>query len=216
MRKFVLCVAGAAALALSQASNAAIVIGTNVAGTNPYSGPAPTFTFDTLAGTPSFTGGAVVSGTSASHAQPFGSTGSYYSVGLNDGTTGVIDLSSFADISSISLLWGSIDTYNTLQFLDSANNVLATFGGSTIINPAVGNQSDPSTNRVVTFLLTGTDVTAFSRLRLTSNSNAFEIDNMAINPIVVPEPVSWILMLLGFCGRGLSIRRHRSGLPQVA
>jgi len=43
MRKFVLCVAGAAALALSQASNAAIVIGTNVAGTNPYSGPAPTF-----------------------------------------------------------------------------------------------------------------------------------------------------------------------------
>ena len=216
MRKFVLCVAGAAALALSQASNAAIVIGTNVAGTNPYSGPAPTFTFDTLAGTPSLTGGAVVSGTSASHAQPFGSTGSYYSVGLNDGTTGVIDLSSFADISSISLLWGSIDTYNTLQFLDSANNVLATFGGSTIINPAVGNQSDPSTNRVVTFLLTGTDVTAFSRLRLTSNSNAFEIDNLAINPIVVPEPVSWVLMLLGFCGLGLSIRRHRSGLPQVA
>jgi len=216
MRKFVLCVAGAAALALSQASNAAVVIGTNVAGTNPYSGPAPTFTFDTLAGTPSFTGGAVVSGTSASHAQPFGSTGSYYSVGLNDGTTGVIDLSSFADISSISLLWGSIDTYNTLQFLDSANNVLATFGGSTIINPAVGNQSDPSTNRVVTFLLTGTDVTAFSRLRLTSNSNAFEIDNLAINPILVPEPVSWVLMLLGFCGLGLSIRRHRSGLPQVA
>jgi len=151
-----------------------------------------------------------------SHAQPFGSTGSYYSVGLNDGTTGVIDLSSFADISSISLLWGSIDTYNTLQFLDSANNVLATFGGSTIINPAVGNQSDPSTNRVVTFLLTGTDVTAFSRLRLTSNSNAFEIDNLAINPILVPEPVSWVLMLLGFCGLGLSIRRHRSGLPQVA
>jgi hypothetical protein len=69
---------------------------------------------------------------------------------------------------------------------------------------------------VVTFLLTGTDVTAFSRLRLTSNSNAFEIDNLAINPILVPEPVSWVLMLLGFCGLGLSIRRHRSGLPQVA
>jgi len=215
MRQCILTVAGAAALVMGSTANAAIVIGSNLPGTNPYSGPTPTFNFDTVAGTPSFTGGAVVSGTSTSHAQPFGSTGSYFSVGLDDGVTGVIDLSSFGDISSISLLWGSIDAYNTLQFLDSANNVLETFGGSAIRNPADGNQTDPNTNRLVTFLLTGTDVSAFAKLRLSSNSNAFEIDDLAINP-VVPEPATWALMVLGFFGVGMVLRRRRDVLRQVA
>jgi hypothetical protein len=215
VRQFMLTVAGATALALASAANAAIVIGGNAPGTDPYSGPAPTFDFDTLAGTPSFTGGAVVSGTSLSHAQPFGSTGSYYSVGIDDGMTGVIDLSTFGDITSLSLLWGSIDTYNTLQFLDSANNILASFGGSAIHNPADGNQSDPNTNRLVTFLLTDSDVTGFSKLRLISTSNAFEIDNLTINP-VVPEPASWALMILGFYGVGLALRRRRGALHQLA
>lgn len=215
MRLLWLSVAGAIAFAASAAANASIIIGTNVPGADPYAGPTPTFTFDTIAGTPSFTGGAVVSGTSASHAQPLGSTGSYYSVGLDDGTTGVIDLSSYGDVFNISLLWGSIDSYNTLEFLDSANNVLATFGGDAIRDPANGNQTDPDTNRVVTFLLSDSDVSAFSKLRLTSNSNAFEIDNIAVN--VVPEPGSWILMIVGFCGLGLALRRRRRGmLAQLA
>jgi hypothetical protein len=215
MRRFLLAVTTAAALGLASAANGAIVIASNLPGTDPYSGPTPTYTFDTLAGTPTFTGGAVVSGTSLAHAQPFGSTGSYYSVGLTDGPTGVIDLSSFGDISTIGLLWGSVDAYNTLQFLDGSNNVLASFDGAAIINPADGNQSDPDTNRLVTFLLTGADVSAFSQLRLTSNNNAFEIDNLTINS-PVPEPAAWALMMVGFLLLGAAMRRRRPRLSQVA
>ena len=104
MNRMFLAAAATAALSFAPAANAAIVIGSNLPGTDPYSGPTPTYTFDTLAGTPIFSGGAVVSGTSDAHAQPFGSTGSYYSVGLVDGSTGVIDLSSFGDISTVSFL----------------------------------------------------------------------------------------------------------------
>ena len=211
-----LAAAATAALSFAPAANAAIVIGSNLPGTDPYSGPTPTYTFDTLAGTPIFSGGAVVSGTSDAHAQPFGSTGSYYSVGLVDGSTGVIDLSSFGDISTVSFLWGSIDNYNTIEFLDSANNVLASFGGSDIINPADGDQTDPATNRLVTFLLTGADVGALTQLRLSSNNNAFEIDDLTINA-PIPEPAGWALMILGFAGMGLAMRRsRRRGFSQIA
>ncbi len=46
------------------------------------------------------------------------------------------------------------------------------------------------------FHLTGSDVGAFTSLRLTSSSNAFEIDNLAINS-GVPEPATWAMMLVG-------------------
>jgi hypothetical protein len=158
-----------------------------------------------------------VTGSSSSHAQPFGSTGNYYSVGPDDSTPGTIDLSGFGDIGSISLIWGSVDSYNTLEFLDAANNVLATFSGNDIFNPANGNQTDPNTNPVVTFMLDGSSVSDFTTLRLTSDINAFEIDNIAVRG--VPEPATWAMMLLGFGAVGFALRRRRTAdkvLPQLA
>ena len=58
-------------------------------------------------------------------------------------------------------------------------------------------------------LLSGADVGAFSSLRLTSGTNAFEIDNVAVNS-AVPEPATWAMMLLGFGAVGFSARRRRS------
>lgn len=170
----------------------------------------PTYDFNSTAGTPSLNGGAVVSGTTGNHAQPVGSTGGYYAVGPSDGNPGVIDLSSIGDIHTLSMIWGSADTYNTLEFLDSANHVLASFTGSSVSNPANGDQSSGYTNPVVTFQLTDTDVSAFSSLRLTSNTNAFEIDNLAINS-GVPEPATWAMMLLGFVAVGWGLRRKQTG-----
>ena len=205
-------VAAATALAMATSANASIMVSAVVPGTNPYSGPAPTYDFDSASGTPSFTGGAVVTGSTTSHAQPFGSTGGYFSVGPDDGTPGTIDLSSFGDIFTVSLLWGSVDSYNLLEFLDASNNVLASFGGTAIFNPANGNQTSPNTNPWVLFTLSGTDVAALSSVRLTSNTNAFEIDNMAIN--AVPEPGTWAMMLLGFGAIGFAMRRRAT--PKLA
>jgi hypothetical protein len=204
------CVLGAvAALAMASSAQATIGIHSVTPGTTVYSGPTPTYDFNSLAGTPSTSGGAVVSGTTGNHAQPVGSTGGYFAVGPTDGNPGVIDLSSIGDINSISFIWGSVDTYNTLEFLDAANHVLASFSGSDIAALANGDQSNPATNPVVTFWLSGSDVSDFTSLRLTSTSNAFEIDNLAINS-GVPEPATWAMMLLGFVGIGFGLRRQRT------
>lgn len=206
--------AAAAALALASGANAAIVIGSVTPGTDPYSGPAPTYDFDTPATTPVTIGGGVITTgtTPGSFAQPFGSTGNYYSVGPSTSSPGTIDLSVFTDIASISILWGSVDTYNTLEFIDALGNPLATFVGNDIFNPANGDQTDPNTNPVVTFLLSGTDMSDVAGLRLSSSQNAFEVDNLAIN--AVPEPGTWAMMLLGFGAIGFAIRRRRA--PAIA
>lgn len=212
MRKLVYGLLGAAALAVSTSAAASITIGSITPGTDPYSGPAPTYDFD--ANTPPTTGGDVVTGSVVNqYEQPFGSTGNYYSVGPSTSTPGEIDLSEWGDITSISFLWGSVDDYNTLEFLDAMGGVLATFTGNDIFNPANGDTNDPNTNPVVTFLLDGMDVSAFDSLRLTSarngeGINAFEIDNIAINP--VPEPGTWAMMLLGFGAAGFAMRRRRA------
>ena len=156
-----------------------------------------------------------MSGTTGNHAQPVGSTGGYYAVGPSDGNPGTINLSGWGDIFNLSLIWGSVDTYNRLDFLDGSNNVLASFVGSNIWVPANGNQSDPNTNPVVNFLLSGADVSAFASLRLTSSSNAFEIDNVAINS-AVPEPGTWAMMLLGFGAVGFAMRRRRQPKTDIS
>jgi hypothetical protein len=178
-----------------------------------YSGPTPTYDFDST--TPPTSGGIITTGTLGSHAQPLGSTGNYYAAGPTDGNPGTIDLTSIGDIFTISFIWGSVDSYNSLDFLAAdGTTVLATFVGNDIFNPANGDQTDPNTNPLVTFTLTGSDASAFSYLRLRSPGNAFEIDNIAIN---APEPATWGMMLLGFAGIGMALRRRRRpALAQIA
>ena len=89
----------------------------------------------------------MVSGTTGNHAQPVGSTGGCCGR-QSDGHAGTINLSSWGDIFNISFIWGSLDSYNQLDFLDGSNNVLASFGGNNVFVPANGNQSDPNTNPV--------------------------------------------------------------------
>lgn len=210
--------AAVAALALAGTANATITIGSVTPGTAVYSGPTPTYDFDP-AGTALVTGGEVRTlDDPGVAAQPFGSTGNYWTVGPTDGTPGTMNLTSYGDIFSLSFLWGSVDTYNTLKFLAAdGTTVLASFVGNDIFNPANGNQTDPNTNPVVLFNLTGTDVSSFSYLQLGSTQNAFEVDNFAIN--AVPEPGTWAMMLLGFGFIGAAMRskrRRMAGLTAIA
>jgi hypothetical protein len=215
VHKLMAALVGATALALGSGADAAITLTGNVPGLNPYSGPTPTYTFDP-GSQPLVTGGGFVSGTNGIlYAQPFGTSGFYYAVGPSTSTTGTIDLSSFGDITDISFIWGSVDSYNTLEFLDSSMNVLQTFVGNDIFDPANGDRTDPNTNPFVTFMLTGSDIGNFAYLRLNSTSNSFEIDNLVVGPI--PEPGTWALMLIGFAGIGLAMRRDRKrSLAQLA
>lgn len=185
-------------------------------GTDPYSGPAPTYDFDTTTPATDPSGCCIVAGTSSGlYAQPYGSTGNYFSSGPSTTEPATIFFGAYAgSIANLSFIWGSVDSYNTLSFTDALGNLLGagyTFTGTDIAAlipaPANGDQVSPNTNPVVLF--TFADPTVVGGMQLTSNgTNAFEIDNIAINP--VPEPATWAMMLFGFGAVGYSMRRRRN------
>lgn len=210
MRAFSLILAGAAALSFASAAQAAVTI-TATPGTDPYSGPVPTYDFETPA---PVTGGLVRTGSeSGVSAQPYGSTGNFWTVGPDDGTPGTLDLSSFGDIFNLSFIWGSVDDYNLLEVLDGGGNVIATFDGFDVALPPNGDQVDPSKNPLVHLFFDGGDESLVAGLRLSSSQNAFEVDNFAINP--VPEPGTWAMMLLGFGAVGGAMRLRRRTSPRL-
>jgi hypothetical protein len=204
----------AAGAALGLAGPAAAVTITSVAAPNVYSGPF-TLNFDGTDPAGFYNPANVFTGNDANpqtRAAPVGSSGSYFSVGPTAGSPRVIELSSFASIGTISFLWGSIDTYNSLQLLNAANGVMATFAGNNVPGASnFGNQSSPLSNRLVTLTFTGAERQAISALRLTSTQNAFEIDSLTVG--VVPEPATWAMMIGGFGLVGAALRRRRAVAP---
>ncbi|MXO86118.1 PEPxxWA-CTERM sorting domain-containing protein [Altererythrobacter aurantiacus] len=208
------CILAAVALtAMSGTAHAAISLVDVEPGSAVYEGPVPIYDFDV--NTPPTTDGVVKTGSSANGAQPLGSTGNYYSVGPSTNSPGEVDLSGFAGpIGQISFIWGSVDTYNTLSFLDSMGGVLASFTGSDIISSDFGNQVLPGSNPVVFFGFTGSDAPNVAGMRLSSTQEAFEIDNIAVEA-AVPEPGTWLMLLLGFGIVGAMMRRGRKGPQEV-
>ena len=196
-----------AALTLAAPAAADVVIQTTP-GTASYTGPTaftPTTTFDFEAATPRWSGGIFTDNVGSVRAQPFGSTGGYASSGPTDGSPNTFDLTNLGVLRYVSFIWGSVDSYNTLEVLGVGGSVLKTIVGSDIFVPADGNQTSPNTNPLVTLAFTGDTYGKVTGLRFASTQNAFEIDNLAVG---VPEPASWALMLGGFGLVGAAIRRR--------
>lgn len=196
-----------AAMALSMVgatgANAAVVV-TSTPATNPYTGPTPTYDFETPA---PVTGGSIVtSPNTPAHTRPFGSTGNYLSTGPLDGSPAVLDLSAFGNIGSISFLWGSMDIYNLFELLDAANNVIFSVNGQQV--KVLGDPQPGNINRVVKFAFTDAATQgAVTKARFNSSLNAFEIDNFAVQGL--PEPATWAMMLLGFFGLSYAMRSRK-------
>ena len=208
------CFLTVSAIALSTTvASAAVTLGFTL-GTNPYSGPTPTYDFESAA---PFTGGLITTGSVATiRAQPFGSTGNYATVGPSDGTPGLLNLSTFATISAVSFIWGSVDAYNTLRVLDRSGIAFASFTGADVSALANGDQTNPATNPLVTISFTGLDAANVGSLEFSSSSNAFEFDNVAVVSSAVPEPATWAMMLFGFGVVGSALRRRSRTAIAVA
>ncbi len=208
-------VATFAAVALSTTAASAAVTLAFTPGTDPYSGPTPTYDFESAA---PFTGGLVTTGSLSSvRAQPFGSTGNYATVGPADGSPGFLNLASFSSISAVSFIWGSVDTYNTLRILDRVGGTIMSYTGTAVSILANGNTTDPFTNPLVTFSFTGMDTTNIGGFEFSSTSNAFEFDNVSVvGTSAVPEPATWAMMLFGFGLVGSVLRRRSALVSSIA
>ena len=205
--------AGMAALMCSASANAAIILSATP-GNAVYSGPTPTYDFESA--TPEFTGGSIVTGTTPIHTTPLGSTGSYGSVSPSNGTPGFLDLP--GGVNGISFIWGSVDRENILSVLDSSDNVIFSADGSDVLallgapTPGLRFDVDPVLNPLVTITFTDADVGTAARLRFESTKEAFEFDNVA----AVPEPATWAFMILGFGAIGGAMRRQRKANVKVS
>ena len=117
-------------------------------------------------------------------------------------------------LAKFSFYWGSIDTYNKLDFLRGDGTLVQTFTGADIINGNFGAQNLPASNQRVTFGFTGAE--AVQKVRFSNNPqiNAFEIDTLAI--AAVPEPATWAMMILGFGLIGGAMRNRKSATTRLA
>lgn len=173
-------------------------------------------TFDTP-NTPGVTGtsrGAVITAAGSIgsiRAAPAGTpeAGIYQSIGTGGDT--LFDFAGWAHgrpLASASLYWGSVDSYNFVDFLDAGGNRIGGIGGGDL-PMANGNQALPDTNRRVYFTFAPQE--AVTALRLRSTGAAFEFDNMAASIGAVPEPASWAMLItgFGFIGGAMRLRKDR-------
>ena len=161
------------------------------------------------------------SGNWAQPARSFSGGAFYTTTSPYPSSTIVIDFSTWlstnavSTVSSLSLYWGSIDSYQRLEVLDGSNNVLATIQGSSL-PPANGNQSAAATNRRVNLAFGTSQAASFRKLRFVSNQAAFEFDDVALATSVVPEPAT-VSLLAGALGLlGVFAGRRKRNANRVA
>jgi hypothetical protein len=105
------------------------------------------------------------------------------------------------------LLWGSVDTYNTLSFYDGAT-LVGTIVGTQVTPAATGDQGAQGT-----FYVNVTSTLPFTRVVATSSQFAFEFDNIAFardNPFNVPAPAALGVFGMGLLGLAWATRRRRT------
>lgn len=104
--------------------------------------------------------------------------------------------------SVLSFVWGSPDTYNTVEFL---------LGGSVVDSVILGGANiDPASYGTNSALATFTKITGgvFDAVRLLSSGNSFEFANLTSNPAPVPVPAAGVLLLTALGGM-VAMRRRK-------
>jgi hypothetical protein len=152
----------------------------------------------------SLNGGTIAQGSSAASAAPAGDSTKYLAVGTGQAAAVIAD----QDYRTAGFYWGSIDSYNVVNFLDAAGNIIAGFTGADI-PPANGDQSAGASNRYVSFTSTGAGIRSVA---FGSYGTAFEVDDVSFSgatsgsPAPVPEPATMGLFALG---GGMLLARSR-------
>lgn len=131
--------------------------------------------------------------------QPDGADATNY---LTTGT-GSVTLDFGVELTYLGLLWGSVDDYNTLSFYNGAV-LVGSFTGVDVLGLPDGDQG---LNGSVYVNFNDVDG-VFTKVVLTSTTNAFEIDNVAINHVSVPDSGATVA-LVGLALLGLAALRRK-------
>lgn len=182
MRRLLIALAGATALTAASAANAAITIGSS--GTS--SGMTSVLVTDNV-NNPN----KLEFDTSNALA---GSVTSFFNFFSDSATTGVFSVTTATNPAS---------TVSLLQLFTGGS---ATVNGSTLFNSATGSGSSLSLN---TSLTPETWYTFSYTANLATAGDISGPASFYVTAAAVPEPAAWALMLFGFAGIGIAMRRRR-------
>jgi hypothetical protein len=184
------------ASAIAGSANAAITI-TNTVGDVTPAGFLIVADFDNALGVGySLTGADIRTASSGDAAQPPGDETAFLNITGGHSTT----LTSVDGFKGFSFYMGSPDSYNCI----SIDGGPAIYGAAMFGSPAQSADGNQGVGFTVKYDLG--DTVAHS-VTFGSDSNSFELDNVAT--AAVPEPATWALMISGFGMAGMALRQRR-------
>jgi len=141
-------------------------------------------------------------------AQPAGDATGFLTVSYPS-ASGAVNLMFTNPQNYFGLYWGSMDTYNSVTFLEN-NQPIATYSGSNIASLAGlianGDQQSTSSNRYVEFNL---DAGFYDAVILSTTGYGFEVDNIAFGDPPIPASEPSTLLVFGASLSGLALLRRR-------
>jgi len=144
----------------------------------------------------------------AKFAQPAGDATGFLTVSYPS-ASGAVSLIFTNPQNYFGLYWGSMDSYNSITFLEN-NELIATYSGTNVATltglVANGDQQSASSNRYIEFNF---DAGFYGQVILSTTSYGFEVDNIAFGdpPSPIPEPST--LLVFGASLSGLALVRRR-------